>query len=153
LPIYYDRKPQARRGYLFGDTEPLYPFGYGLSYTNFSLSAPRLSANTIRPDGSVQVAVDVRNTGSRAGDEVVQLYVHDQVSSVTRPIKQLRAFERVTLAPGEGRTVTFTLTSEAFAFYNAAMRRVVEPGAFDIMVGPNSRDLQTAVLTISNARS
>jgi beta-glucosidase len=144
-------KPSARRGYLFESAEPLYPFGFGLSYTTFELSAPRLSAQSIAPDGSVEVAVDVRNTGSRAGDEVVQLYIRDSVSSATRPVKELRSFERVSLAPGEQRTVTFTLGPEALQFWNADMRRVVEPGAFEIMTGPNSVDLQAITLTVTAA--
>jgi beta-glucosidase len=150
LPFVYNMKPSARRGYLFDTAAPLFPFGYGLSYTTFSIGAPHLSAATIRPDQSVEVSVDVRNTGARAGDQVVQLYVRDQVSSVTRPVKELKAFQRITLNPGEQRTLTFTLSPRAFRFWNADMRRVVEPGAFDIMVGANCVDLQTTVLTIAN---
>lgn len=150
LPIFYNRKPSARRGYLFEDASPLYPFGWGLSYTTFELSAPRLSSARIRAGENVEVSVDVRNTGSRPGDEVVQLYIRDRVSSVTRPILELSGFERVTLQPGETRTVRFTLTPRAFQFYNAAMQRVIEPGEFEIRTGPNSVDLQTAVLTIGN---
>jgi beta-glucosidase len=149
LPLFYNRKPTARRGYLFDTAEPLFPFGFGLSYTTFDISAPRLSSATIRPNQSVQVSVDVRNTGARAGDEVVQLYIRDQVSSVTRPVKELRGFERVTLNPGESRTLTFTLTPRSLQFWNAQMQRIVEPGAFDIMVGPNSESLKTAVLNVS----
>ena len=148
LPMFYNYKPSAHRGYLFDTTAPLYPFGWGLSYTTFDISAPRLSAATIAPDGSVDVAVDVKNTGSRAGDEVVQLYIHQRVSSVTRPIKELKGFERVRLAPGESRTVTFHLDHRSLWFWNKDMKRVVEPGEFDIMAGPNSVDLKTAVLTV-----
>ena len=149
LPMFYNYKPAAHRGYLFDTTAPLFPFGYGLSYTSFDISAPRLSAQTIKPDGSVDVSVDVKNTGSRAGDEVVQLYIHQQVSSVTRPVKELKGFQRVTLQPGESRTLTFTLTPRALQFWNLDMKRVVEPGAFDIMVGPDSVDLKTAVLNVA----
>ena len=149
LPIFYNRKPSARRGYLFGTTEPLFPFGFGLSYTTFEISAPRLSRDRIRAGEDVQVSVDVRNTGSRAGDEVVQLYIRDRVSSVTRPVLQLRGFQRVTLQPGESRTLTFTLTPRSLQFWNADMRRVVEPGEFEVHVGPNSVNLQTAVLTVT----
>ncbi|MBL8550091.1 MAG: glycoside hydrolase family 3 C-terminal domain-containing protein [Hyphomonadaceae bacterium] len=149
LPHFYDRKPSARRGYLFEDNAPLFPFGWGLSYTTFELSAPRLSSASIRRDGNVQVSVDVRNTGARAGDEVVQLYIRDRVSSVTRPILELRGFERVTLAPGESRTVNFTLTPASLQFYDANMQRVVESGEFEIKTGPNSVQLQTAVLTVT----
>jgi beta-glucosidase len=150
LPMFYNVKPSARRGYLFDTVAPLYPFGYGLSYTSFEVGAPRLSADRIRVDGSVTVSVPVRNTGSRAGDETVQIYVHQLVSSVTRPIKELKAFERVTLGPGESRTLTFLLTPEAFRMWNVSMQRVVEPGAFEIMAGPNSVDLTTVRLSIGD---
>ncbi|MGH8231313.1 MAG: glycoside hydrolase family 3 C-terminal domain-containing protein, partial [Steroidobacteraceae bacterium] len=143
LPMFYNYKPSAHRGYLFDSAAPLYPFGFGLSYTTFDISAPRLSATTIRPDGSVTVSADVRNTGSRLGDEVVQLYLRDQVSSATRPIKELKGFRRVTLKPGESQTVSFQLTPNELRFWNADMQRVVEPGRFTIMVGPNSVDLKT----------
>ena len=149
IPLYYNHKPSALRGYLFDSTAPLFPFGFGLSYTSFEISAPRLSAARIRPDGTVRVAVDVRNTGDRAGDEVVQLYIRDKVSSVTRPVLELRGFERVTLRPGERRTVNFELGPEAFRFWNAAMERVVEPGEFDISVGNSSASLRTATLAIA----
>ncbi|MDZ5650141.1 glycoside hydrolase family 3 N-terminal domain-containing protein [Nitrospirillum sp. BR 11828] len=149
LPMFYNKKPSARRGYLFDTTDPLFPFGYGLSYTTFDVGAPRLSTPTIRKDGAVTVSVDVKNTGTRAGDEVVQLYLHQQVASVTRPVKELKGFQRVTLAPGENRTVTFTLDAQALGLWNQDMKRVVEPGAFDIMAGDNSVDLKTAVLTVT----
>jgi beta-glucosidase len=148
LPLVYNHKPSALRGYLFGTVEPLYPFGWGLSYTSFEIGAPTLSAASIPADGSVVVSATVTNTGERAGDEVVQLYIRDVVSSVTRPVKELRGFERVTLAPGEARTVRFTLDAEDFRFWNADMERVVEPGDFEIMVGPNSVDLRSVTLTV-----
>jgi beta-glucosidase len=150
LPMFYNVKPSARRGYLFDTVAPLYPFGYGLSYTSFEVGAPRLSADRIGVDGSVTVSVPVRNTGSRGGDETVQIYVHQLVSSVTRPIKELKAFERVTLGPGESTTLTFLLTPEAFRMWNVSMQRVVEPGAFEIMAGSNSVDLKTIQVTIGN---
>jgi beta-glucosidase len=148
LPMFYNVKPSARRGYLFDTVEPLFPFGYGLSYTSFDIGAPRLSAEHIGVDGSVTVSVTVRNTGTRAGDETVQLYVHQLVGSVTRPLKELKAFERVSLAAGESKTVSFTLTPETFRMWNIAMQRVVEPGAFEIMVGGNSVDLKSTQLHI-----
>ncbi len=150
LPSFYNVKPSARRGYLFDTTAPLYPFGWGLSYSTFEIGAPQLSSDRIRADGSVTVSVAVRNTGARAGDETVQVYVHQQVGSVTRPIKELKAFQRVTLAPNESKTLSFVLGREAFQMWNVAMQRVVEPGAFDIMAGGNSVDLKTAVLTIGD---
>jgi len=148
LPMFYNVKPSARRGYLFDTTAPLYPFGFGLSYTTFEIGAPRLSSDHISVDGSVTVSVPVRNTGSRDGDETVQLYVHQLLGSVTRPIKELKAFERVSVAAGVTKTVTFTLTPESFRMWNIEMQRVVEPGAFELMVGPSSVDLKTAVLHI-----
>jgi beta-glucosidase len=148
LPMFYNAKPSARRGYLFDTTAPLYPFGFGLSYTTFEIGAPKLSSDHISVDGSVTVSVPVRNTGSRDGDETVQLYVHQLVGSVTRPIKELKAFERVSVAAGATKTVTFTLTPESFRMWNIEMQRVVEPGAFELMVGPSSVDLKTAVLHI-----
>jgi beta-glucosidase len=150
LPMYYNQKPTAHRGYLFDTTKPLFPFGFGLSYTTFEIGAPRLSATRINSEQTVTVSVEVRNTGKVAGDEVVQLYLHDVVSSVTRPIKELKGFRRVTLAPGESKSVQFTLDREAFALWNQEMKRVVEPGAFEIMVGPNSVDLKTATLEVTS---
>jgi len=149
LPIFYNVKPSARRGYLFDTTDPLYPFGFGLSYTSFDLSAPRLSPAKISVGGTTSVSVDVRNSGQREGDEVVQLYIHDKVSSVTRPIKELKGFRRVTLKPGEVRTVTFTVGPEALQMWNDHMDRVVEPGDFEIMTGNSSVALKSATLTVA----
>lgn len=148
LPMFYDAKPSARRGYLFDTTDPLFPFGFGLSYTKFELSKPRLSSASISSGGAVTVSVDVTNTGDRAGDEVVQLYIRDQVASVTQPIKVLKGFQRVSLNPSERKTVTITLEPDTFAIWNAEMKHVVEPGLFDIMTGPDSRALQTVTLEI-----
>ncbi|WP_407073343.1 glycoside hydrolase family 3 N-terminal domain-containing protein [Sphingomonas sp. LaA6.9] len=149
IPVFYNAKPSARRGYLFDTTDPLFPFGHGLSYTSFEIGAPRLSATRIARNGSVVVSVEVRNSGARAGDEVVQLYVRDRIASITRPLKELKGFERVTLKPGEARTVRFALDSSAFHMWDRDMKRIVEPGDFDIMAGPNSVDLKTATLTIT----
>lgn len=148
VPIFYNRKPSARRGYVFEDISPLFPFGFGLSYTRFEFGPPRLSAARIGTGGDVVVEVDVRNSGERAGDEVVQVYVHDQAASVTRPIKELKGFERVTLAPGETKTVRISLGPDAFTLWNLDMKEVVEPGLFNIMVGPDSERLQTVILEI-----
>jgi beta-glucosidase len=148
LPVFYNAKPSARRGYLFDTVAPLYPFGYGLSYTSFDLSGPRLSSTKIGVGGSVTVSVDVRNSGARAGDETVQLYIRDKVSSVTRPIKELKGFERISLQPGETRTVRFTVDPRRLEMWNDKMERVVEPGAFEIMTGANSVDLKSATLMV-----
>ncbi len=151
LPVFYNHKPSARRGYLFADATPLFAFGFGLSYTTFAVGAPRLAEATIPVGGSTTVSVEVTNTGVREGIEVVQCYVRDQVSSVTRPVKELKGFAPVRLAPGEKRTVTFTIGTEELAFHAVDKRWKVEPGAFDLMIGTSSRDedLQTVVLLVA----
>ena len=148
LPAYYNRKPSARRGYLFTSKEPLFPFGYGLSYTTFEYSNLKLSAPKIGPAGQTKVSVTVTNTGKRSGDEIVQLYIHDLVSSVTRPVMELKAFRRISLAPGESKTVEFGITPDKLSFFDLNMNRIVEPGWFDIMVGPSSVKYQTAKLEV-----
>ncbi len=148
VPAYYNYKPAARRGYLFDDVTPLYAFGFGLSYTQFRFSAPRLKKATIGKSESAKVLVDVTNTGSRAGDEVVQMYIRDKISSVTRPVKELKGFHRITLLPGETKTVTFEILPEDLAFWNIDMKYVVEPGEFDIMVGNSSRDQDLQKITL-----
>jgi beta-glucosidase len=150
LPFTYNHKPTARRGYLFADASPLYPFGFGLSYSKFELGAPTLSSAKISSNGSVAVTVPVTNSSNRVGDEVVQIYVRDKVSSVTRSVKDLKAFKRVTLAAGETKNVSLTLTSEAFQMWNDKMQRVVEPGEFEIMAGPDSVNVKSVTLTITN---
>lgn len=150
LPFTYNHKPTARRGYLFTDASPLYPFGFGLSYSKFELGVPTLSAATIAANGNVMVTVPVTNSSDRAGDETVQIYVRDKVSSVTRSVKDLKAFKRVTLAAGETMNVSFTLTREAFQMWNDKMQRVVEPGEFEIMAGPDSVKVKTVTLTVTN---
>ena len=151
VPCYYNYKPSARRGYLADDISPLYPFGFGLSYTTFSFTNVRLEKKAIRKDESTKVLVDVKNTGSRAGDEVVQMYIRDIVSSVTRPVKELKGFVRIGLKPGESQTVALTIAPEHLSFTNIDMEHGVEPGDFEIMVGNSSRDsdLQKLVLTVA----
>ena len=150
LPAYYNYKPMARRGYLFDDVTPLYPFGFGLSYTTFALTGVRLKKTKIRRDSTTQALVEVANTGSRAGSETVQMYIRDRFSSVTRPLKELKGFERVWLQPGESRTVAFDITPELLAFYDVEMNFTVEPGEFEIRIGTSSADadLQTVVLKV-----
>jgi beta-glucosidase len=150
LPMFYNQKPSAHRGYLFDSKDPLFPFGFGLSYTTFDISPPHMSAATINADGTVTVSVDVRNTGKVAGDEVVQLYVHEMVSSVTRPVKELKGFRRVTLTPGQATTVQFTLDRSTFALWDEHMKHVVEPGQFEIMVGADSVDLKKVMLEVTS---
>jgi beta-glucosidase len=146
VPIYYDHKNTGRPAsdehytskYLDVETEPLFPFGFGLSYTTFRYGAVRLSADSIAPGDSLSVSAVVSNTGERAGEEVVQLYVRDEVASVTRPVRALAGFRRVSLQPGETRTVRFTIGPEQLGFYDAAMQWVVEPGRFTVSVGGSS---------------
>jgi beta-glucosidase len=151
LPAFYNYKPSARRGYLFDDVSPLYPFGFGLSYTKFAFKNVRLAKNKIHRDGSTHVLVDVTNTGKREGTEVVQMYIRDLVSSVTRPVKELKGFKKISLKPGEKQTVALDITPESLAFYDVNMKYVVEPGDFEIMVGNSSRDadLQKVILTVA----
>jgi beta-glucosidase len=149
LPAFYNHKPSARRGYLFHDNAPLFPFGHGLSYTTFAFDNLRVTPEQIAPDGTAVVHVDVTNTGQRAGDEVVQLYLRDQVSSVTRPVQELKGFRRITLQPGETQTVEFTLTPEHLQFLDARMQLVVEPGLFDVMIGGSSSNLETITLEVA----
>ena len=149
LPVFYNRKPTARRGYLFDTTEPLWPFGHGLSYTTFELSEPRLDRSQMAPSDSAVVSVDVTNSGTRSGDAVVQLYIRDSYSSVTRPVKELKGFERLTLRPGEKRTLSFPVGPQQLRMFDREMQRVVEPGEFDIMVGTSSVDLQTVSLNVT----
>jgi len=145
-PIYYNQKTTGRpptdqkytSKYLDVPVTPLYPFGHGLSYTQFRLSGLRLSAPRIAADGKLEVSVEVENAGRREGDEVVQLYVHDVAASVARPVRELKGFERVTLRPGERRRVSFTLGPEHLGFYDRQMRFRVEPGAFKVFVGNSS---------------
>jgi beta-glucosidase len=150
VPAYYNYKPSARRGYLFDSVAPLFPFGFGLSYTTFVFENLRLEQEAIGAGDTARVSVDVVNTGARAGDEVVQLYVRDLVSSVTRPVKELKGFQRITLAPGERRTVVFEVTPDHLAFYDIDMQWRVEPGEFRLMVGSSSRseDLQSVTLRV-----
>ncbi len=148
LPVYYNHKPSAKRGYLYTSKEPLFPFGYGLSYTTFAYSNVTVTPAQIKPSDKAQVSVTVTNTGKVAGDEIVQLYIHDVVSSVTRPVMELKDFKRITLAPGESKTVDFTLTPDKLAYLDLNMKRTVEPGWFDIMVGTSSVTYQKAKLEV-----
>jgi beta-glucosidase-like glycosyl hydrolase len=148
LPDFYNHKPSSERPYLLAQSGPLYPFGFGLSYTTFKYDDPRLSPATIGTAGKTTVSVDVSNTGTFESDEVVQMYIRDEVSSVTRPVKELKGFERIHLKPGETKTVEFALTPKELEFLDLNMRWVVEPGIFDVMVGPNSVDLKTVKLEV-----
>lgn len=150
LPDYYYQKPSAKRGFLGSTTEPLFPFGWGLSYTSFRYSNLRAAQGTIGQEGQTKVTVEVTNTGSVRGDEVVQFYIHERISSVTTPVKQLRGFHRISLNPGETKTVEFSVGPAELSFLNRDMRQVVEPGVFDLMAGGNSVELISTTLTVAN---
>ncbi len=149
LPDYYYYKPSAKREYLGSTTEPLFPFGWGLSYSSFKYSNPRASPQSIPPAGSAKISVEVTNTSAVRGEEVVQLYIRQEVSSVTRPVKELRGFQRIALNPGESKIVVFSLGFDELSFLNREMRRVVEPGTFTIMVGGNSVKLMETKLNVA----
>lgn len=148
LPDYYYQKPSAKRGFLGDTVKPLYPFGWGLSYSTFQYANLRLAPSTIGTQGETTVSVDVTNTSHVRGDEVVQLYIRDEISSVTRPVEELRGFQRITFDPGETKTVNFKLGFDGLSFLNRDMHRVVEPGNFKIMVGSNSVDLISTELKV-----
>ncbi len=142
LPVFYNHKATGRRGYVDGDSEPLFAFGHGLSYTTFEYSNLKVAPATISVDGSATISIDIKNTGSTAGTEVVQLYINDKISSVTTPKIELKGFVRANLKPGETQTVSMQLTPEHLSLWNAQMKEVVEPGVFEIMVGSSSKDIR-----------
>ena len=163
IPIYYNHLNTGRpnpkwftkftTNYLDVPNDPLFPFGYGLSYTTFNygpltLSGNALSRTTLDGNNQITASVTVTNTGSRAGAEIVQLYIRDMVGSIARPVQELKGFERITLQPGESRKVTFTITPDLLKFYNADLVYDCEPGEFDLMIGPNSRDVQHQTFTL-----
>lgn len=148
LPRFYNHKPSALRGYLDDSTKPLFPFGYGLSYTSFTYENIQLEPAEIGRYGTTTLTVDVTNTGDRAGTDVVQMYLRDRVSEVTRPVKELRGFERVSLEPGETTTVSFEIGSDDLSFHGTNMEEIIEPGLFDIMVGHSSDDVQSVELRV-----
>ena len=157
IPLFYNHKntgrplqegkwfEKFRSSYLDVDNEPLYPFGYGLSYTTFQYSDIALSASAMGQDGSITAAVTVTNTGKRDGAEVVQLYIRDLVGSITRPVKELKGFEKIFLKAGESKTVTFKITPELLRFYDYDLKQVAEPGDFDVMIGGDSRNVRSAL--------
>lgn len=161
IPLYYnhfntgrpvadgaDRFFSFQSNYLDVRNDPLYPFGYGLSYTTYQYGELKLDSKTMSPDGQITVAIPVTNTGNRDGIEVVQLYIRDVVGSIARPVKELKGFQRLSLKAGETATATFTIDASKLKFYNYDLKEVVEPGEFDVMVGPNSRELKRATITV-----
>ena len=155
IPLFYNHKntgrplqagkwfEKFRSNYLDVSNDPLYPFGYGLSYTTFQYSDITLSSKQLNADGKLTASVTVTNTGNYDADEIVQLYIRDLVGSITRPMKELKGFERIHLKKGESKQVTFTITPELLKFYNYDIQYVYEPGEFHVMIGPNSRDVKT----------
>ncbi len=153
LQMVYNHKPSTyKHKYHTEKKTPLHEFGFGLSYTTYQYSAPRLSNSNMNGNENITVSLEVTNSGKMAGEEIVQLYIRDKVSSVTRPVKELKGYQRVALNPGETKTVKFTLTPESLAFYDIKMNYVVEQGEFTIMTGSSSRnkDLQNTTLTVTN---
>jgi beta-glucosidase len=148
LPDFYNHKPSANRTYAFSTRKPLYAFGYGLSYTTFRFANARVEPRQIGVGGTAKASVEITNTGSLEGDEVPQLYIHQKIASVTRPVMQLAGFQRVRLEPGEKKTVDFTITPEMLSMLNVDMHRVVEPGTFEIMIGPSSDQTTTVPLNV-----
>jgi len=142
VPLHYSRAQLSHRDYVEMRNQPQFPFGHGLSYTKFEYSNLTILPEKISPAGTVSISVTVKNVGDREGDEVVQLYVRDVVASRVRPVKELKGFKRVTLKPGEARKVIFRLSADQLAFYNRAMRLVVEPGDIEVMVGSSSEDIR-----------
>ncbi|WP_303312619.1 beta-glucosidase BglX [Hymenobacter sp. BT730] len=160
IPLYYNHKNTGRpyagdkldkykSRYMDVSNDPLYPFGYGLSYTTFTYSKPELSTTSLSPNGTLDVKVTVQNTGNYDGEEVAQLYLRDMVGSLSRPVKELKGFQKVMLKKGESRTLTFHLTPEDLKFYNNDLKWVAEPGDFQVFVGGNSRDVQTAAFKLT----
>lgn len=160
-PLYYNHLPTGRpvpdgtkefrkyaSNYLDVRNDALYPFGYGLSYTTYQYGDIRLSSDKMASDGSITATINVKNTGSRDGDEIVQLYIHDQVAGISRPVKELKGFQRIHLAAGESKDVTFQITPELLKYYNYNLEYILEPGAFDLMIGPNSSNLKKVSFTV-----
>jgi beta-glucosidase len=160
IPIFYNHKntgrphgenelySRFRSNYLDVLNSPLYPFGYGLSYTSFDYGDIKLSAPEIAMNGKVTASITIKNSGPRDGKEIVQLYIRDIYSTSTRPVKELKAFRKISLKAGESREVTFDLTTEDLKYYNHDLDYVCEPGDFEIMIGPNSRDVKSVKLTL-----
>lgn len=160
-PLYYNHLPTGRpvpdgtkdfrkyaSNYLDVRNDALYPFGYGLSYTTFDYGDIHLSSDKMASDGSIKASITVKNSGSRDGDEVVQLYIHDQVAGISRPVKELKGFQRVHLTAGESKEITFDITPDLLKYYNYNLNNVLEPGTFDLMIGPNSSTLKSVTFTV-----
>ncbi len=155
IPIYYNHKntgrpltkeewfTKYRSNYLDVTNEPLYSFGYGLSYTSFEYGKPEYSATNLKSEDTLHITVPVKNTGNFKGKEVVQLYIRDKVDSITRPVQELKGFQKIELEPGEAKNVSFHISTNQPMFYNYDLEYVWEPGEFEIMIGPNSEEVQS----------
>ena len=148
LPVYYYHKPSARRGYNLADITPLYSFGHGLSYTSYAYKNLKISQSSMKADGLATVTVDVTNIGKRAGDEIVQLYIRDLVSTLTRPVKELKDFARISLNAGETKSVSFKIMGDKLKYLDENLKEIVEPGDFEIMVGGSSLKTDMVKLTV-----
>jgi beta-glucosidase len=147
IPIYYRHKPSARRSHLWTDyvdstSQPLFPFGHGLSYTKFKYSQLKISPKEVTNTGKVLISLMVQNSGKVKGEEVVQLYIHDRLASVTRPVKELKGFKRIELEPSQKQKIRFELAADLLAFYDRDLKLVVEPGEFEVMIGSSSEDIR-----------
>jgi beta-glucosidase len=151
IPFHYSQKEiNYKKGYLFTESTPLYPFGYGLSYTNFEYSNLRLSGTTLTINSTITATIEVKNTGQTTGSEVIQLYIKDVIGSVLRPDKELKGFEKVSLKPGESKTVSFTIAPDMLAFTGLEMEEVVEAGEYILMLGGSSSDLSKEGFRLAN---
>jgi beta-glucosidase len=159
IPIYYNQlntgrpfhkgdSPKFKSDYLDVSNDPLYPFGYGLSYTTFKYSDISLSSNTLNSSGRIIATVNVTNTGTRSGKETVQMYIRDMVGSIARPVKELKGFKQIVLQPGETQKVSFTISVNDLKFYNSDLKYVYEPGVFKVFIGTNSADVKEADFTL-----
>jgi beta-glucosidase len=149
IPAYYSRKPYAAPfPYIFSENSALYPFGHGLSYTRFVYASARLKDTAIRPDGETISSIEVTNAGDREADEIVQMYVHGEISLLTRPVKELKGFKRIRLKPGESKQVEFPITQETLAVWNAEMKYRVEPGVYRIIMGSSSEATEGVTLSV-----
>jgi beta-glucosidase len=159
IPVYYNHLNTGRpyvpgegtkfkSDYLDVPNTPLYPFGYGLSYTSFSYSDITLNSETLKPGGKITASVNVTNTGTRSGKETVQLYTRQMIGSISRPVKELKGFQQITLEPGETRKVTFPISVDDLKFYNSDLKYVYEPGAFKVFIGANSAEVKEADFTL-----
>jgi len=150
IPTYYSKKAYAAKfPYIFSNNRAVYPFGHGLSYTTFAYANPQLRNAVLPPDGETVACIEVSNMGSRDADEIVQMYVHAEISLLTRPVKELKGFKRIHLKPGETRTVEFPITKETLAVWNADMHYRIEPGAYRIIMAPSSAEEKGVVLTVN----